>query len=182
MKKEIVRVHRRFKRALLFGMMTFFITCPLSANAQDGKESGEGWGGGRKSTEVKKPQGKDSENPEAVETRLASLFDICKSDKPEDAASYIVYRGEDKTREWKDTLHADDPADKAAIVGICWRIKGYLDESTNYSFDGVRVKRESEGEWHALEVSFYQGEKTKKVIFAFLLVKGQFAIGDIDNE
>ncbi|HEX8887634.1 MAG TPA: hypothetical protein VF779_00550 [Pyrinomonadaceae bacterium] len=129
---------------------------------------------------MKKTQEQDAASPEAVEIRLARLFDICRSDKPEDAASYIVYRGEDKTREWKDTLHADEPADKAAIVGICWRIKSYLDQSTNYSFDGVHVKKESEGEWHALDASFYQGEKAKKVIFAFLLINGQFAIGDID--
>jgi hypothetical protein len=43
------------------------------------------------------------------------------------------------------------------------------------------VEREPEGEWHALEVSFLKDAQAKKVIFAFLLVKGQFAIGDIDD-
>jgi hypothetical protein len=178
----INRLLHNSKRALLFSLMTIvLISCALSANAQEGQGSGEGWGSGRKTTQGKKPQGQDAESPEPVELRLAGLFDICQSDKLEDAASYFVYRGEDKTREWKDTLHADEPADKAAIVGICRRIKSYLDESTNYSFDNIQVQRESEGEWHALTVSFYQNNKRKKVIFAFLLIKGQYAIGDIDN-
>jgi hypothetical protein len=181
MKKEFARLLNSSKLALLYMLASFlFISCASCAKAQEGQGSGEGWGGGRKTSQGKKPQGQDAESAEPVEIRLARLFDICKSDKLEDAASYFVYRGEDKTREWKDTLHADNPADKAAITGICWRIKSYLDESSNYSFDGVKVEKESEGEWHALDVSFCQGDKSKKVIFAFLLIKGQFAIGDID--
>jgi len=176
-----VRILDSSKRALLCGLTVILLmSCALSVKAQDGQGSGEGWGSGRKAAQGKKPQGKDEESPEPVEMRLARLFDICRSDNLADAASYIVYRGEDKTREWKDTLQADEPADRAAIKGICWRIRSYLDDGSTYSFNGVRVKKESEGEWHALDVSFYQGGKTKKVIFAFLLIKGQFAIGDID--
>ena len=181
MKEINFRLLHSSKRALLCSLTAILLaTCSLGANAQDGQGSGEGWGSGRKTTQRKKPQGQDSESQETVETRLTRLFDICRSDKLEDAASFFVYRGEDKTREWKDTLRADNPLEKSALGELCRRIKGYLDESHGYSFDGVEVKKESEGEWHALEVSFQQGDKAKKVIFAFLLIKGQYAIGDID--
>lgn len=118
---------------------------------------------------------------ETVETRLTKLFDICKSGDTDAAAAYFVYRGPDKSREWKDTYRASDPFEKAEVKDICLRIKGYLDESERYQFGAVKVERESEGEWHALEVSFQQGGEVKKVTFAFLQIKGQFAIGDIDE-
>jgi hypothetical protein len=121
-----------------------------------------------------------SAEPETVETRLTELFGFCQSGDMEMAAPYFVYRGPDKTREWKDTLRAEDPVEKGAAREICRRIKGYLDEGQSYSFGEVKVEREREGEWHALEVTFQQGDKTKKATFAFLLVKGQFSIGDID--
>ena len=125
-------------------------------------------------------QARDAD-PETVETRLTELFGLCQSGDMDEAAAYFVYRGVDKSREWKDIFHASDPAEKAEVGEVCQRIKGYLDESQEYQFGAVKVERESEGEWHALEVSFQQGDKTKKVIFAFLPIKGQFAIGDIDG-
>jgi len=118
---------------------------------------------------------------ETVETRLTELFDICKNDDAEAAAAYFVYRGPDKSREWKDTFHASDKVENAAVGELCRRIKGYLDESEGYLLGEVKVERESEGEWHAIEVSFQKGGEPKKVVFAFLQIKGQFAIGDIDQ-
>lgn len=118
--------------------------------------------------------------PAPVETRLTELFGFCQSDDLGMAAPYFVYRGPDKAREWKDTMRADDPVDKGAVREICRRIKGYLDEGQSYSFGEVKVEKESEGEWHALEVTFQRGDKTQKATFAFLLIKGQFSIGDID--
>jgi hypothetical protein len=123
----------------------------------------------------------DAGDPVPVETRLTELFGFCKSDDPETAAPYFVYRGPDKAREWKDTMRADDPLEKGAVRELCKRVKGYLEESQSYSFGAVEVRREREGEWHALEVSFRKGDETRKVTFAFLPVKGQFSVGDIDD-
>lgn len=117
---------------------------------------------------------------EILKTRLTELFDLCQRDDLEAAAAYFVYRGPDKSREWKDVFNASDSEERSAVESICSRIKGYLDMSDGYEFGAVKVEREREGEWHALEVSFQHGEKTKKAVFAFLLIKGQFAIGDID--
>ena len=89
-------------------------------------------------------------------------------------------QGSDKSREWKDTYRAADTAERAAVEDGCARIKRYLDESQDYTFSPVKVERESEGEWHVIEVSFKHGAERKRIIFAFLPVRGQFAIGDID--
>jgi hypothetical protein len=127
------------------------------------------------------PARKEAARPVTVETRLTELFDLCKQGDMDAAASYFVYRGPDKSREWKDTFRASEPIEKAGVEEICRRIKGYLDESQGYVFGEVKVERESEGVWHALEVSFQKEGQSKKVIFAFLKIKGQFSIGDIDE-
>ncbi|HEY0379123.1 MAG TPA: hypothetical protein VGC87_19560 [Pyrinomonadaceae bacterium] len=125
------------------------------------------------------PQG--TNDPAAVKTRLAELFGLCQTKGINSAASYFVYRGPDKAREWKDTYRASAPAERAAVEDGCARIKGYLDKSESYTFGPVKVEKESEGDWHVVEVSFKQGGETRRVTFAFLPVKGQFAIGDIDQ-
>lgn len=117
---------------------------------------------------------------EPVETRLTKLFDLCQKGDAKRAAAYFVYRGADKSREWKDTFRASDARETAEVSEICRRIKGYLDESESHRFGEVKVERESEGEWHVLEVSFQRGSQIKKALFAFLPIKGQFSIGDID--
>lgn len=118
---------------------------------------------------------------EAIETRLAKLFELCRSGDAEGAAAYFVYRGADKSREWKDTFRSQVAAEKAEVRELCRRIRGYLEESWGYRFGAIKVERESEGQWHVLEVSFRRGAQTKEVRFAFLPIKGQFAIGDIDG-
>jgi hypothetical protein len=125
------------------------------------------------------PRGTD--DPAAVKTRLVELFGLCKTKGINSAAAYFVYRGPDKSREWKDTYRAAAPAERAAVENGCARIKGYLDKSESYTFGPVKVEKEPEGDWHVIEVSFTKGNETKRVTFAFLPVKGQFAIGDIDN-
>ncbi len=115
-----------------------------------------------------------------VKTRLTELFALCKAGDSDAAAGYFVYRGPDESRKWKDTYRAADAAERAEVKDACARIKNYLDESQGYTFGPVKVERESEGAWRVVEVSFKQGEETKRVIFAFLPVKGQFSIGDID--
>lgn len=119
--------------------------------------------------------------PDTVEARLNQLFSICKNGEAERAASYFVYRGADKDRKWKDTLRASNAVEKAAAEEGCRRINGYRDKGQKYSFGKVQVEKESEGDWHVIEVSFTEGDETKKVEFAFLLINGQFAIGDIED-
>src|SRR5947199_9968295 len=103
MKEINFRLLHSSKRVLLCSLTAILLaTCSLGANEQEGQGSGEGWGSGRKTSQGKKPQGQDAESAEPIETRMTRLFDIYKSNKLEDEASFFVYRGEDKTRVCKD--------------------------------------------------------------------------------
>ena len=115
-----------------------------------------------------------------VRKRLTELFRLCKAGDFGAAAGYFVYRGPDKSREWKDTYRAADAAERAEVEDACARIKSYLDESQGYTLGPVKVERESEGQWHVIAVTFKQGAGRKRALFAFLPVKGQFSVGDID--
>jgi hypothetical protein len=44
----------------------------------------------------------------------------------------------------------------------------------------VRIEKESEGEWVALEVTFRKSGERRTRTFAFLKIKGKYCLGDID--
>ena len=119
---------------------------------------------------------------ETVKERLLEVFDRCKAGEHDKAAAYFVYRGPDKSREWKDVLRASNPQERKAVERYCERIIRYLDASTGYDFGEFKVERESEGEWNVWEFILKHGDRSKKVYFAFLKIKGKYAIGDIDLE
>jgi hypothetical protein len=156
-------------------LLAGFATLPLAACSSNAAATGS------MTAKVIESETPEEAEPATVETRLTELFDLCRNGDVDEAAAYFVYRGPDKSREWKDTFRASDPLERAGVKELCRRITGYLDESEAYVFGEVKVERESEGVWHALEVSFQKEDKSKKVIFAFLKIKGRFAIGDIDE-
>ena len=120
------------------------------------------------------------EKEETVRKRLAELFEICKGEDLSKAAGYVVYRGVDKDRKWKDPCDYKNEDEKKAVDRICERIKGYFKDYESHEIVKFHAEKESEGEWCILEVTFKKAEKTKKVAFCFLKVKDAYAIGDID--
>lgn len=115
-----------------------------------------------------------------VKKRLLELFDRCKVDDYAAAAPYIVYRGPDKEREWKDVAHYDQPQEQKGIISVCRRIKRYLLMSDGYDFGRFTVDDESEGVWHVWEVFFKTSAGRETRYFAFLKIKDQYTLGDID--
>lgn len=179
--KSISSFSDSLRAGAVVGLMVWTVTsCNPGANTANG--GGNATVAERPTPEQKKTPAliSGTSNPEATKARLAELFGLCKTGGTAAAAAYFVYRGPDKNREWKDTYRANDSADRVAVEEGCRRIKGYLDESDGYEFGAVKVEKEPEGQWHVVEVSFQQKGKTKKVLFAFLPVGGQFAVGDID--
>jgi len=116
---------------------------------------------------------------EKVKDRLIELFDLCKEDKFSDAASYIVYSGEDKSRSWKDIYTYNNETERKDVDMVCNRIKSLLTSGGDYEFVKFQTETESEGEWCIWELKFSTG-KDKKVYFAFLKIKGKYCLGDID--
>ena len=127
-----------------------------------------------------------------VATTLTELLNICANvdfgdPKTQElgtfykAASYIVYRGENEKRKWKDIADYSKPEDKKGVDEVCFRINSSVNQDKNYKFIKYRTETESEGTWYAIFVSYINKKGVNKVAaFAFLKVKGKFALGDID--
>jgi hypothetical protein len=116
-----------------------------------------------------------------VKERLIELFNLSTESNYTDAASYCVYRGSDESRNWNDVYNPENEEEMRQVVGICKRIKGYIDESTEHVFVEFETEEESEGVWNIWEVIFTKESGEKNIrYFAFLEINGEYAIGDID--
>jgi hypothetical protein len=187
MKRRNLSTLSTLLRGMTLAGLSVFLLAACGSNAPttngNGNANGNATAAGNSAPEQKKsPSQAGTTSPDAVKTRLGELFDLCKKGDAETAAAYFAYRnGPDKAREWKDTLRATDPTEKAAAAEGCRQIQSFLDPSQEHSFGSVRVEKESEGQWHIIEVTFKQGDRTKIVSFAFLPINGQFVLGDIDQ-
>jgi hypothetical protein len=114
-----------------------------------------------------------------VGDRLQKLFVLCFTDNYKTAAKYIVYRGDDTSRNWKDVYNFYNEQEKKAVIDVCTRIKGYLETGGDYELTDYTEKEESEGTWYTWLVEFQKGDK-KKVYFSFLKIGKRYALGDID--
>jgi hypothetical protein len=117
---------------------------------------------------------------DAVKLRIGELFDLCLNGEFDEAAGYVVYRGEDELRKWKTVYDYDTEEGQKAAHGLCNRINAYLLAADSYEFEDYETEEESEGVWHVWEVVFVKGGDSKVVFFAFLMVEGVYALGDID--
>jgi hypothetical protein len=116
---------------------------------------------------------------EQVGDRLHKLFVLCFTDNYKDASKYIVYRGADTTRKWKDVYDFDREDEKKEIISVCKEIKSYLEEGGDYELTDFSQEEESEGKWYVWLVEFKKGSH-RKVHFAFLKIGKKYALGDID--
>jgi len=116
---------------------------------------------------------------DAVGERLQKLFVLCFTDNYKTASKYIVYRGDDTSRNWKDVYNYYNENEKKAVVDVCTRIKNYLQNGGDYELTDFTEKDESEGTWYTWLVEFQRGDK-KKVYFSFLKIRKRYALGDID--
>jgi hypothetical protein len=137
-----------------------------------------------------KAQQKAKDSAEVANT-LKTLLSICRNinfadPKTKDsgtfykAAQYIVYRGEDKNRAWKDFAVYQDPEEKKGVDGICYKINSSVNQDSNYRIAKYITEKESEGTWHILLVSYRKKGVEKKAAYAFLKIRGRFGLGDID--
>ena len=115
-----------------------------------------------------------------VKKQFEKILELVKKEDYKKLAPLIVYRGEDKARKWKDICSATEAIELDRVKNIASKIKKYLGEDFKYSYDKYESETESEGTWHVLILkTTYKGE-SKNRAFAFLEIKGVFALGDID--
>ena len=96
------------------------------------------------------------------------------------AAPYILYRGEDKSRSWKDFANYKNPDERKGVNEVCERINGTVNRDKNFIITKYFTETESEGTWHVLMVTYDKKGVTKKAAFAFLKIGDKFGLGDID--
>jgi len=96
------------------------------------------------------------------------------------AAPYIVYRGKDQKRKWKELCNYNNAEDKKGVDEICYKINETVNRDSNYKIVRYSTKKESEGLWHVLFVSYKKKGVEKHAIYAFLKIGDRFGLGDID--
>ena len=96
------------------------------------------------------------------------------------AAPFIVYRGDDKIRAWKDFANYANADEKKGVDQTCLRINQTLSPGSDFKIVKYSTEKESEGIWHVLTVSYNKKGVVKKAAFAFLKIKDRFGLGDID--
>jgi len=138
-----------------------------------------------------KAQNKKADSLMIVKT-LKTILAACKDENTNDpklktegrfykAAPYIVYRGNDKKRAWKDFVNYADKDEKDETDGICKRISRTIATDDNYKIIKYFTEKESEGVWNVLVVSCKVDGAEKKLAMAFLKIGNKFGLGDIDQ-
>jgi hypothetical protein len=126
-----------------------------------------------------------------VASTLKELLSICKNVDFGDpkvfalgtfykAAPYIIYRGEDKARSWKDFANYKVADEKKGVDEVCFRINGSVNQDSTYKIVQYQTETESEGKWYILHVSYNRKGVQKHTAFAFLKIGNRFGLGDID--
>lgn len=116
---------------------------------------------------------------DAVGEKLNKLFVLCFTDNYKSASKYIVYRGDDTSRNWKDVYNYYNEDEKKVVIDVCKRIKNYLLTGGDYELTDFTEKEESEGTWYTWLVEFQKGDN-KEVHFSFLKIGKKYVLGDID--
>lgn len=142
------------------------------------------------STSVSFAQKSKSDSLEVAKT-LHELLLICRSvdfaDPKETAlgyfykaAPYIIYRGDDKKRNWKDFADYSRADEKKQVDGVCERMNRTANQDSAYTITKYITETESEGTWHVLLVSYKKKGVEKTTAYAFLKIGKKFGLGDID--
>ena len=105
----------------------------------------------------------------AIKANLTSLFSHSKAKSFENAAALIVYEGEDKTRDQKESFNPGNKDEVNQVKRICKKISALIDLSSKYDFGPVTSKQVDGKDVYSLDVSFISGDQ--KLITAFTFVK-----------
>ena len=121
----------------------------------------------------------DSNIRTKVENQINTLLSYVSTKNYAGFSSNSVSRREDLAKKWKaakDTTNADDIRDTKEMMK---KIDRFLSECSNKKYESLTSEKESEGIWY---VYTYQCVQGKKIRFAFLLINGNYLLGDINTE
>ena len=134
--------------------------------------------------------GQVSDSAEVVTTFKEILFlcrnvdfsdpKVTKSGTFYKVAPYIVYRGTNEKRAWKEPANYANEDEKKGVDEVCYRINSQVNQDTNYVVLDFNNGNEKEGKWYILTVSYVKKGQQKTSYFAFLRINGRYLLGDID--
>jgi hypothetical protein len=111
----------------------------------------------------------------AVRARFAELLEAQKAGDNSKLAPFVVYRGRDEGRKWKDVCNYVGDEDKVRVDSFARQLGEKLAAGPIVP-ESFSTEKESEGEWLLLHCK----SGGKEVTFAFLKIKDTLAVGDID--
>lgn len=171
---------------LLFLFPLVFLLMGLSA-CQPAKESSNESDDTSKDAVTGQPLPSLSENGlaedrERAEQALHHLLESVRTGENHLAADLIVYRGKDRARRWSEACNYENVEEQVIVDGFCQRMRSLEEGTTRWEVLNFFKEKESEGEWNVLETEFYKEEGSKKTVsFAFLRIRNQFLLGDIED-
>ena len=124
-------------------------------------------------------QAQNRRDKRKVKATIQKMFSIVEEGKSMELAKYIVYRGDDRDRKWKDYCRYENLQEKHQVQSIHQRI---VDRYLPYDYKFIKFlsQKESEGEWLVWQLNFQTDKGLKEVYFAFLKVGDKYLLGDID--
>lgn len=115
-----------------------------------------------------------------VEAAFETIFKAVQSGDKTLYHTFFVYRGSDQQRAWKDYLNVGNAEEKLQADKMWAEMMVMMQGATSYQVKKYFTETESEGTWHLLVVNIKRESGDEENTFAFLQVKGGYAIGDID--
>lgn len=104
----------------------------------------------------------------------------CVNNDYEYASKFIVYRGDDPNRKWKDVVNYMNPPEHSLVASVCSKLNKAFGTANHFDLAGYGSETESEGTWHSIRAMFVDNGQKRECTFSFLYIKDQYALGDID--
>ncbi len=111
--------------------------------------------------------------------RVEVLLSIIPTDDNTLFGNFCVYRGEDLSRKWKDRIDPYNQDEMQYALSWKMRLNKALTNCPEFIYEKYLSERESEGVWIVQPLICDNGDK---IYFAFLEIKGELLLGDIDIE
>lgn len=148
-------------------------------------------GGGKPATTESKPadtkpvpvvdvEAPDAGEEKAVRAAFESLYKAVQAGDKSHYGTFLVYRGADAQRAWKDVVDVSHPDEKLEADKFWAQLTMLFQGASACKVSKYFTEQESEGTWHVLVVDVQRDGGSESSSFAFLKVKGAYAVGDID--
>ncbi|GEM_PF-1368386 len=158
------------RKALSILMMFALVAGLLVACGKDGN----GKEGGEESGEESKEE-KGDPRAEKVKKRIEEMFEVMESGQDADIASFVVYKGPDKKRKWKEVCDFEKGGDRIVVGNAMDEIEKLMKLGEP---EFVKFFTQKDGDRELLIWELKAGGKKK--IVAMLDVGGTLALVDID--